>query len=114
MGANAETELQRLFGSDNARHRARALWLLGRIPNRGEHYVQVGLNDKDENIRCVAIRLAKQLGFSPSESCGKAAKDSSEAVRRELALALRFDTSNEMPAVWATFCLLYTSPSPRD
>lgn len=105
MGANAETELLRLFGSANARHRARALWLLGRIPNRGEHYVQVGLNDKDENIRCVAIRLAKQLGFSPSESCGKAAKDSSEAVRRELALALRFDTSVEMPAVWATLAI---------
>ena len=105
MGANAKTELLQLFESDNARHRARALWLLGRIPERGQHYVQIGLDDKDENIRCVAIRLAKQLGFSPSESCAEAANDPSDAVRRELALALRFDSSDKMPSVWATLAI---------
>lgn len=101
MGDIAEAELLKLFESANARHRARALWLLGRIQGRGSHYVELGLTDQDENIRCVAIRLAKQLQLPPSIACLRAAKDPSAAVRRELALALRFDTSDEMPSVWA-------------
>jgi putative membrane-bound dehydrogenase-like protein len=101
MGTAAETELLKLFESDNNRHRARALWLLGRIQDRGRHYVDQGLEDHNEDIRCVAIRLAKQLGFSPSEVCHKAASDPSPSVRRELAIALRFDSSKSMPAVWA-------------
>ena len=102
MGTKAEPDLLNLFQTANPRHRARALWLLGRIEGRGQHYVNLGLTDSDENIRCVAIRLAKQLGYSASESCKKAATDSSPLVRRELAVALRFDTSDLMPAVWAT------------
>lgn len=102
MGSSAESDLLKLFKSKNARHRARALWLLGRIKGRGAHYVETALADTDENIRCVAIRLAKQLGFSPSETCKQAATDPSPSVRRELAIALRFDTSDEMPSVWAT------------
>ncbi|MDB4676754.1 ThuA domain-containing protein [bacterium] len=101
MGSKAEPALLELFRSENPRHRARALWLLGRIDGRGTHYVETGLRDTDENIRCVSIRLAKQLGFQPSQSCSVAVNDPSPMVRRELALALRFDKSPEMPGIWA-------------
>ena len=39
--------------------------------------------------------------MTPSKVCEKLASDSSAAVRRELALALKFDKSETMPDVWA-------------
>jgi len=101
MGAEAEDELLKLYADTNPRLRARALWLLGKIEGRGEHYVATALADDDADIRITAIRLADQLGMTPSIDCSSAASDPSPAVRRELALALKFDESPAMPTVWA-------------
>jgi hypothetical protein len=102
MGRDAEPALLELYGDANPRVRARALWLLGKIEGRGEHYVNLALKDDNVDIRCTAIRLARQLGMTPSLACAKAAEDPSPAVRRELAVALRYDRSPTMPTVWAT------------
>lgn len=99
--AAAEAALIELYADSDPRLRARALWLLGNIPDRGEHYVSTGLADADPDLRITAIRLAVQLGLTPAIACAPAATDVSPAVRRELALALRFDDSPSMPAVWA-------------
>ncbi|QDT09460.1 PVC-type heme-binding CxxCH protein [Planctomycetes bacterium K23_9] len=101
MGAGAESELLNLWNDPEPRLRARALWLLGKIDGRGDHYVQAAINDADPNIRITGIRLAKQIGLVPSDALASLASDSSSAVRRELAVALRFDKSADMPAVWA-------------
>ncbi len=45
--------------------------------------------------------------MTPSVTCAKAAQDPSPAVRRELAVALRFDESATMPTVWATLAKQY-------
>ncbi len=102
MGAAAESELLKLFADPNPRLQARALWLLGKIDGRGQHYVELARSDSNPDIRITAIRLAKQLGMTPSIACAKLATDASPAVRRELALALKFDQSESMPRVWAT------------
>ncbi|NND97920.1 MAG: hypothetical protein HKN47_11390 [Pirellulaceae bacterium] len=107
MGSAAEPELLKLWQDQNPRMRARALWLLGKIDGRGEHYVQTALADANSDIRITAIRLAKHLGMTPSVACRSAASDSSPAVRRELAVALRFDNSQTMPAVWAELAEAY-------
>ena len=101
MGVNAEPELLKLYSDPNPRLQARALWLLGKIDGRGKHYVEKAVNDPNPNIRITAIRLAKQIGLSPSQVCVELASDPSAAVRRELAVALKFDDSESMPAVWA-------------
>ena len=101
MGAKAEPALLKLWEDNNPRIRARALWLLGKIDGRGKEYVQSALQDSNPDIRVTGIRLAKHLGMTPSVACAKAARDKSPAVRRELAVALRFDKSDSMPAVWA-------------
>ncbi len=105
MGKEAEPSLLKLYRDPNPRLRARALWLLGKIDGRGEHYVQMALGDDNQDIRMAAIRLARQLGMTPSVACASAAKDRSAAVRRELAVALRFDSSPTMPAVWADLAM---------
>ena len=101
MGADSESALLSLYADPNPRLRARALWLLGKIKGRGEHYVELALADQNPDIRITGIRLAKQLGMTPSETCGKLADDPSPAVRRELAVAIRFDESAAMPKVWS-------------
>lgn len=107
MGESAEGELLKLYADSNPRLRARALWLLGKIDGRGEHFVGMALDDDDANIRCTAIRLARQLGMKPSTTLAKAAQDPSPAVRRELAVALRYDDSATMPACWAELAKQY-------
>ncbi|MEP3834156.1 PVC-type heme-binding CxxCH protein [Rhodopirellula bahusiensis] len=107
MGGEAESALLSLYENENPRLRARALWLLGKIEGRGRAYVEKALSDDDADIRCTAIRLCKQLGLSAAKVCGDAADDPSSAVRRELAVALRFDESNAMPDVWAKVAMQY-------
>lgn len=107
MGSAAEDELRQLYRDPNPRLRARALWLLGKIDGRGEHYVERALADANPNIRITGIRLAKQIGLVPSLACVSAAEDPSPAVRRELAIALRFDDSASMPGVWAKLAAAY-------
>lgn len=101
MGRSAEPDLQKLYADANPRLQARALWLLGRIDGRGEHYVAKALADDNPDIRITGIRLAKQLRLVPSVACASVSSDQSPAVRRELAIALRFDDSKTMPNTWA-------------
>ena len=61
MGAKAEPALLKLYESKVPHERARALWLLGRIEGKGQHYVDKATADKDPDVRIVGIRLARQL-----------------------------------------------------
>ncbi|WP_147866947.1 PVC-type heme-binding CxxCH protein [Stieleria maiorica] len=107
MGPKAEPALLQLYADSNPRLRARALWLLGKIDGRGEHYVAEALADANSDLRITAIRLAKQLTDQPSLWLADAVDDPSAAVRRELAVALRYDTSDAMPSLWAQLATSY-------
>lgn len=107
MGRDAEQALSKLYADPDPRLRARALWLLGKIDGRGEHFVAKALADADANIRITAIRLAKQLTDTPSKLLSDAVDDESPAVRRELAVALRYDSSDAMPGMWAKLATAY-------
>ncbi|MFN7560513.1 MAG: HEAT repeat domain-containing protein, partial [Prosthecobacter sp.] len=115
IGSAAEPELHKLFHDTKAvqRHRARALWLLAsheweRInpgadkPNPHDltlpECLTQALTDTDPNLRITAIRVARRLVQQAHpemlrEVIGKVVKDASSAVRREAAIALRFDSS---------------------
>ncbi|MCA9213079.1 MAG: NPCBM/NEW2 domain-containing protein [Planctomycetales bacterium] len=102
MGEKAEAALTKLWQSDDARMRARALWLLGKIEGRGQHYVDVAIGDSDSNIRIAGLRLARQLSdVSNIETVEKLVDDSSPQVRRECAVALRHETHDLKPTLWA-------------
>ncbi len=101
MGLEAESALSDIYRDENPRMRARALWLLGKIDGRSRYYVDQAMADKDADIRVTGIRLARQLGLSLAEVGAELASDPSPAVRRELAIAIRYDKSSAMPDVWA-------------
>ena len=102
MGAKAETQLQELYtASKNPRHRARALWLLGKIEGRGQQYVELATADSDANIRIVGIRLARELGIDVLPVAQRLLEDESPQVRRDLSIALRHNSSKEAAKLWA-------------
>eukprot|EP00913_Durusdinium_trenchii_P028342 g26570.t1 len=102
LGAQAEEPLKNVFAtSKNPRLRARALWLLGKIEVCGEHYVKRALADGDENIRIVALRLARQTNLDVVSIVEQLVSDPSAAVRRECAVALRGSKAKELPKLWA-------------
>ncbi len=122
IGSEAEPELHKLFHDTQSvpQHRARALWLLAsheweRInpgadkPNPHDltlpECLTKALTDTDPNIRITAIRVARRLVQQAHpemlrEVIGKVVKDASPAVRREAAIALRFDGSKEASRIW--------------
>jgi putative membrane-bound dehydrogenase-like protein len=108
QGNRAEATLLAQFtSSSDPRARARALWLLGKIEGRGPHYVDLALGDKDANIRIVGLRLARQLKLDVIPLAKRMVKDASPQVRREVAVAIRHNTSAAVPGLWAELAQQY-------
>ena len=107
MGADAEPELLELWELTNPRFRARALWLLGRIEGRGEHYVDLALADEDPNIRITGLRLGRQLKQPALPLVEKLVADPSPQVRREAALALRHVRKERAAQLWTLLANQY-------
>ena len=100
-GAEAETVLAEMAKSDNPRYRARALWLLSKMDEKGEQYVQQALQDKDVNLRIAGIRMARQRGEDVMPVLTKMKEDDSPQVRREVAIALRYQEGAAADQLWA-------------
>lgn len=100
LGESASSALEQMAIDDNPRMRARALWALGKLSPKGKLAVATALSDSDANVRMMGVRLARQLGIPPEQYFPKVINDPSPQVRRELAIALRFDSSPEMPQLW--------------
>ena len=96
----AEPELLKLWNGPNARHRARALQLLARIPGREQKYVAAALKDGNADLRVTGLRLARALHLDLIAPVKQLAQDPSAAVRRECAIALRHSSSPDAPALW--------------
>ncbi len=107
MGEKAEAALQKLWTSSNARNRAQALWLLARLENKSDGYIQQAIEDKDANIRITGIRVARELKKDALPIAEKLVMDPSPQVRREVALALRGNNSDKAAALWTQLALQY-------
>jgi putative membrane-bound dehydrogenase-like protein len=107
MGETAAPALEKLYASENSRFRARALWLLSKIPNKGKDYVQEALKDKDPNIRITALRAALQVKADTLAVIRLLLHDENIQVKREAALALHRNSSAEAPAIWAQLAQQY-------
>lgn len=106
MGAKAEPALQALWKGSNPRHRAQALWLLVRLPNR-QTYLDEALADKDPNIRIATLRVARQLDHDLLAIARGLQRDPSPQVRRQVALAVRGSNIPEAAEIWSELALQY-------
>ncbi|SDK29388.1 putative membrane-bound dehydrogenase domain-containing protein [Catalinimonas alkaloidigena] len=100
-GADAEPALQTLWQDANPRFRARALWLLSKLPQKGETYLQQALSDENPDLRITGLRAARQVHASPLPYVKQLVNDPSPQVRREAALALYHQKAPEAAQLWA-------------
>ncbi|MGV3586710.1 MAG: PVC-type heme-binding CxxCH protein [Adhaeribacter sp.] len=107
MGRKAEKELVKLWKSGESRQRARALWLLSKIDGRGQKYIDQALKDADTNIRITGLRAAQQLKMDVTPILKSLAKDPNPHIRREVAVALRYNKSPEAAGIWADLASQY-------
>ncbi|WKN30092.1 PQQ-dependent sugar dehydrogenase [Porifericola rhodea] len=104
-GLKAEEALKIMAESENERYRARALWLLSKLPEKGLGYVEEALQDDKPDIRIAGIRMARQLNIDILPVLQQMVNDEAVSVRRELALALRYQNSKKADELWAQLAI---------
>lgn len=106
-GSKAIPALEKMYGSHNPRYRARALWLLSKLPEKGIQYIHQALKDNNEDIRITAIRAAKELPINIIPILQQVVNDPSPQVRRTAAIALHHVHSPRAPELWAQLARQY-------
>ena len=96
-GEEAESGLNGLWDAGSSRMKSRAFWLLSKLPQKAQEYIELASQDSDKNIRIAAIRAAREHSGNFSELYLKLASDPSVQVRREVALAIRHQ---DMSDIW--------------
>ena len=105
MGVKAVPELEKLWRSaSNPRMRARALWVLTKMPKGGE-YIKEAIKDSNPDLRITGLRAARQLNNNIIGLVRKLVNDKDLQVRRECAIALRHNQTPEAAQLWATLAI---------
>ena len=105
-GADAEAALKELWTGTDPRKRAQAFWLLIRLPN-GDQYLDQALADADVNIKIMGIRGARLLETEIIPTATRLVSDPSPQVRREVAIALRGQSSQAAANLWTELANQY-------
>jgi putative membrane-bound dehydrogenase-like protein len=106
-GDKAASVLTALAKSAVPHDRARALWLLGRIPAMAPTTVDIALADTEPNVRMAGLRMAREWKLDLVPIVKKVAGDVDYGVLREAALALRHSKDPKMPETWAALARRY-------
>ena len=106
MGTKADAVLENEFAThENPRFRARAFWVLNKGP-RSTEFIQKAYEQANPNLKAMSIRAAKQKPFAEWATLAtKAVKDQHASVRRELAIALRHLSGEDVNKLWATLAM---------
>lgn len=108
LGDKAVPALKKLASSaSNPRHRARAIWALGKLSGKGSEAVSLALKDADANLRITGLRLARQLKLDLVVLAKPLVTDPSPQVRRELLITLRATTTPETAKIWSKLASQY-------
>lgn len=100
FGKAAESELVKLYDSENPRMKARAFWALSKIID-GRKYTELALADANPDIRIAGIRAARQLKLDIVSYLKPLVNGSDPQIRRECAIALHGNKSPEAAELWA-------------
>jgi putative membrane-bound dehydrogenase-like protein len=104
--SESKNPLLALWKSDDQVFRARAFWILASAENNDE-IIREALNDKSSSIRIAAIRAVVQFENDVVKLLSSLSKDPDPAVRRELAIALRYSNSPEAASLWTDLANQY-------
>lgn len=107
MGNTAIPELEKLWKtSDNPRMRARAFWVLVKMPAANStQYINEAIKDNNADLRITGLRAAAQLNKDLIATIKQLVNDPDPQVRRECAIALHHNKSPEAAELWATLAM---------
>jgi putative membrane-bound dehydrogenase-like protein len=111
-GAESEKSLCKLWYGENPVYRARALWILGKIPGKGMDYIEEALKDQNEDIRITAIRMATELKLPYDQFISNVIQDPSPQVRRTAAISLTSLDHDQKAIWWAMLADQYDGQDP--
>ncbi len=105
QGEAVVDDVQKILESNNPYHKARAVWLLSKLGNKGIAAVENVLKkEPDPRLRVVAYRALKNDAKSVLKYADIAANDPAEEVRREVAISLRdFSWEESAPIIKTLF-----------
>ena len=90
QGGTAISKLKEILASKNPFHKARAVWLLSKLGGSGIKEVEMLLVDSDPQIRITSLRALQQANPQKLiDYCRQLSQDTSAAVRRTVAIALK-------------------------
>ncbi|PWK24378.1 putative membrane-bound dehydrogenase-like protein [Arcicella aurantiaca] len=101
FGKSSESELLKVYNSDNQRMKARAFWALCKLVD-GKKYTELALSDANPDMRIAGLRAARQLKLDVISYLKNLVKDPDPQIRRECAIALHGSKSAETPELWVT------------
>lgn len=107
-GTGVESVLSAVLDSNNETLKSRVLYILSDINKK---YITIGLNDKSENIKLVALRIARAKNMVREALDILLTQSNSDQMWRECAIALRNMDSNQRPAYWQKIASKYTQPN---
>jgi putative membrane-bound dehydrogenase-like protein len=105
-GTAASEELEKIWKSDNPVYRARAMWLLAKIDSKASFLVEA-LEDDNVDIRIAAVRAVAQTKRDVVPDLIPLSNDENAAVRREVAIALRYSHTPEAAGLWVDLAKKY-------
>lgn len=105
-GTSADGELRKLWASSNPVYRARALWLLAKTDAKGE-FLGEALEDQNVDIRIAAVRAVALNKSDVVPYLSSLSNDESPAVRREVAIALRYSATAAAAGLWVDLARKY-------
>jgi len=106
-GASSELGLNKLLMQNNPVYRARALWLLAKIPGQTERYIQLALEDKNPDLQIVGIRIARQSDVDLLQILQNTGVDQDIQVLREMAIALHLEKGEKAAEIWSDLAATY-------
>ena len=107
MQERAQPVLETMASDDNPRFRARALWALAAIKNDTSRGIEMALGDESENIRALALRIARRHQLPVEPVVRRLVRDKSSLVRRECAVSLHRLNSPESVQLWMELAAQY-------
>jgi putative membrane-bound dehydrogenase-like protein len=96
--------LESAWVKESPRGKAQLLWLLAKMPD-GAKFIGEALKSDDVNLRIAGLRATRMMKGDVLAAATALVKDPSPQVRREVALALYGNGSNEAASLWATLAL---------
>ncbi len=106
MGEKAVPELEKLWkSSSNPRMKARAFWVLVKIPGKEKTLIQEAVKDNNPDFRMMALRAATQLNSDITGVVQQLIDDPDKQVLREAVLSLHHVTTSQAADLWATLAM---------